>query len=166
MLTDKELVYKFGDIPFESDGTTPYVWRNEQNDRWQTVLDNLDYPLTLDIFKKLWYRGKFLVNVQGIPYETYPDYKYMAVTMKESSDRLADLNQLSGYVIYYLFGKTLPPDTNLYQGKGGTYGGGINNSTLFTVGRKPDSIVANVKHEGDDWGGTTWKIYDLSIDPF
>jgi hypothetical protein len=120
----------------------------------------------LDIFKKLWKNKQLGGNNNGIGIILYPDYKYMAVTMTDSSDRLADLNQLSGYGVYYLFGKTLPPDANLYQGKGGTYGGKVNNSTLFTVGRKPDSIVANVKNIGDDWGGTTWKIYDLSIDPF
>ena len=169
MLTDKELVYKMDgvNIPVESDGISPYLWWMHLSSDMQTFVDtSLDYPVTLDIFKKLWKNQQLGGNNNGTGIILYPDYKYMAVTMPDSSYKLDDLNYLSGYGVYYLFGKTLPPDANLYQGKGGTYGGGINNSTLFTVGRKPDSTVANVKHEGDDWPGTTWKIYDLSIDPF
>ena len=164
MLSNKESVYKTNgiEIPFESDGISPYLWWSSNNNKWQTVVDNLDYPVTLDIFKKLWAKKLLFADFQGNQVQLNPDYKYMAVTMADSTDRLAGLSQLRDYDVYYMFGRVLPSDDNLYQGKGGTYGGNVNNTTLFKVGRKPDSKVASVKNVGDDWPGTTWKIYDLS----
>jgi hypothetical protein len=64
------------------------------------------------------------------------------------------------------YGKNSSTRSKLYQGKRGTYGGGINNTTLFTVDRPMDSVVSNVKHSKDTGNGITWKIYDLSIDSF
>jgi hypothetical protein len=168
MLTNTELVYKFDDnyIPVESDSTTSYILLSYKTNTDKIIVDdNLQYPgLTLDIFKKLWKDKRLSGENDGGTIILYPDYKYMAVTMKDSTKKLTKLSDLTSYEIEYAFGKSLPPDSQLYQGYDGTYGGNIKNTTLFTVGRSSDSTVSRVKNTKDTWSGITWKLYDLSID--
>jgi hypothetical protein len=170
ILVDKELVYKTdGNIIYEKSGV-PYLTLS-QGESYSQVLSFFNTPsLTLDTLKNLW-KNESLYG--RLPYGDlvtflYPNYNYMAVTMGPvipNTSRILRLDDLTSYNVIYTFGKELPSDDNLYQGKRGSYGGNANNSTLFTVGTSPDSIVylSGVANASDDWPGTTWKIYDLSI---
>jgi hypothetical protein len=91
-------------------------------------------------------------------------YKYAATTIAQSSPGSAND---SNYYVYVAFGKTLPASASMNtEDAGCSYGGTPESSTTYQVGRKPDSFVfmnpQKTNKDGDTWGGTTYKIYDLT----
>jgi len=91
-------------------------------------------------------------------------YKYAATTIVDSPP--GSQNE-SNYGVYIAFGKTLPAAASMNTEDAGCfYGGTPESATKYQVGRKSDSFVfmnpQKTVKTGDTWGGTTWKIYDLT----